>query len=108
MSPLQLKIFGLSGYLFTGPVRGTFAFVPLDCVSESASGELKIDDGKYLVSGWSRKNYLLNQVETSGNTLFGQDPIFDPDTPGLNDFIIRLERVGKRAFSPANATANLR
>ena len=93
MSPLHLSLATVSGYLFTGPLPGTFAFVPADCVTQTGSGEWKIDEGKYLVSGWSRKNYLLNRVDTAGSTLFGESPMSDPATPGLADFIERLRQL---------------
>jgi len=94
MSPLHLSLAGVSGYLFTGPLAGTFAFIPADCVTETIDGHWKIDEGKYLVSGWSRKNYLLNRIDTAGSNLFGETPLFDPATPGLAEFVERLKRVG--------------
>ena len=97
MDPVLVNLAAVSGYIFTGPVPGSFAFVPHDCVSSDTAGNLMINDEKYFVSGWSRKNLLFNQVEVSGSTLFGQIPVCDPDMPGLAHFVARLKRLSGRA-----------
>ena len=93
MDPLRVDLATVSGYLFTGPVPGSFAFVPAECTMRGPFREIKIDNEKYFVSGWSRKNYLLNRVDTAGSTLFGEMPIFDDATPGLTEFLERLRRI---------------
>lgn len=99
MDPLSVDLGYVSGYLFTGPAPGSFAFVPESCIERTVTGELRINSEAYFISGWSRKNYLLNRVDTSGSTLFGEVPIYDKATPGLAEYVQRLRKHVKSSGS---------
>ena len=92
VQPLHIQIGKASGFVFHGEFADTFAFIPDECVILQGD-DISLDEQKYFVSGWARKNLLLNTAETLGSRLFPLRPVWSKDTPGVTEFLKRLSHL---------------
>jgi len=94
MNPLAITIRNEPGFLFEGGCPGTYAFVPMECVTMEGDGSFSIDKIRYFKKRWAGRNRRFNHLDASGSRLFPDEgkPVCNTDASGLAAFLDHLRR----------------
>lgn len=93
-----IRIDGIKGCIFTGSEKGSYCFVPVECiVLKSTGGKITFDPGLYVFSSWHKRNSAFN-TDTSGTRLFPHPEGYLEHWEGTSaaSYIQRLQRVYSR------------